>query len=38
MPSPCIVTDALEGDWIAEACAESLKEHRPGRIEEVRVT
>jgi myo-inositol 2-dehydrogenase/D-chiro-inositol 1-dehydrogenase len=36
-PSPCTVADALEADWIAEACARSLQEHRPVRIEEVRV-
>jgi myo-inositol 2-dehydrogenase/D-chiro-inositol 1-dehydrogenase len=37
-PSPCTVADGLEADWIAEACARSLIEHRPVRIEEVRVT
>jgi myo-inositol 2-dehydrogenase/D-chiro-inositol 1-dehydrogenase len=36
-PSPCTVADGLEADWIAEACARSVKEHRPVRIEEVRV-
>jgi myo-inositol 2-dehydrogenase/D-chiro-inositol 1-dehydrogenase len=36
-PSPCTVADALEADWIAEACARSLQERRPVRIEEVRV-
>jgi myo-inositol 2-dehydrogenase/D-chiro-inositol 1-dehydrogenase len=36
-PSPCTVADGLEADWIAEACAKSVKEHRPVRIEEVRV-
>jgi myo-inositol 2-dehydrogenase / D-chiro-inositol 1-dehydrogenase len=35
-PSPCTVADGLEADWIAEACARSVKEHRPVRIEEVR--
>jgi myo-inositol 2-dehydrogenase / D-chiro-inositol 1-dehydrogenase len=35
-PSPCTVADALEADWIAEACALSLREHRPVRIDEVR--
>lgn len=35
-PSPCTVADALEADWIAEACARSLREHRPVRIAEVR--
>jgi myo-inositol 2-dehydrogenase / D-chiro-inositol 1-dehydrogenase len=37
-PSPCTVADGLEADWIAEACTKSLKEHRPVRIEEVRVS
>jgi myo-inositol 2-dehydrogenase/D-chiro-inositol 1-dehydrogenase len=37
-PSPCTVADGLEADWIAEACARSQKEHRPVRIEEVRVS
>ena len=36
-PSPCTVADGLEADWIAEACDRSQKEHRPVRIEEVRV-
>src|SRR6266542_17429 len=35
-PSPCPVADALEADWIADACAVSVREHRPVRIEEVR--
>ena len=35
-PSPCTVADALEADWIAEACARSAREHRPVRIDEVR--
>jgi myo-inositol 2-dehydrogenase/D-chiro-inositol 1-dehydrogenase len=35
-PSPCTVADALEADRIAEACALSLREHRPVRMEEVR--
>jgi myo-inositol 2-dehydrogenase / D-chiro-inositol 1-dehydrogenase len=35
-PSPCTIADALETGWVAEACATSLKEHRPVRIEEVR--
>jgi myo-inositol 2-dehydrogenase/D-chiro-inositol 1-dehydrogenase len=34
--SPCAVADALEADWIAEACTLSLREHRAVRIEEVR--
>jgi myo-inositol 2-dehydrogenase/D-chiro-inositol 1-dehydrogenase len=36
-PSPCTVADGLEADWIAEACARSVAEHRPVRIEEVRI-
>ena len=36
-PSPCTVADGLEADWIAEACARSAAEHRPVRIEEVRI-
>ena len=32
-PSPCTVADGLEADWIAEACARSMR-HRPVRIEE----
>jgi phosphoglycerate dehydrogenase-like enzyme len=36
-PSPCTVADGLEADWIAEACARSQREHRPVRIEEVRI-
>ncbi|MGR3935982.1 Gfo/Idh/MocA family protein [Streptomyces sp. BRA346] len=34
--SPCTVADAIEASWIAEACALSLHEHRPVRLEEVR--
>ncbi|MGW2823928.1 Gfo/Idh/MocA family protein [Streptomyces sp. NPDC001443] len=37
-PSPCRIADALEAGWIAEACALSLREHRPVRIDEVRAT
>ena len=37
-PSPCTVVDGLAADWIAESCAKSLTEHRPVRIDEVRVT
>jgi myo-inositol 2-dehydrogenase/D-chiro-inositol 1-dehydrogenase len=37
-PSPCTVADGLEAELIAEACTKSLKEHRPVRIEEVRIT
>lgn len=32
----CTVADALEAQWIAEACTLSWKQHRPVRIEEVR--
>ncbi|GGS32266.1 Gfo/Idh/MocA family oxidoreductase [Streptomyces griseoviridis] len=35
-PSPCTVEDALEAGWIAEACALSLREHRPVAPAEVR--
>ncbi|PWK80682.1 myo-inositol 2-dehydrogenase/D-chiro-inositol 1-dehydrogenase [Lentzea atacamensis] len=35
-PSPCTMEDALEADWIAEACMRSVRERRPVRIEEVR--
>ncbi|MEU4235749.1 Gfo/Idh/MocA family oxidoreductase [Actinoplanes sp. NPDC026619] len=37
LPSPCTVADGLEADWIAEACTRSAAEHRPVRIDEVRV-
>jgi myo-inositol 2-dehydrogenase/D-chiro-inositol 1-dehydrogenase len=37
-PSPCTVADGLEADWIAEACTRSQREHRPVRIEEVRIS
>ncbi|UQU62661.1 Gfo/Idh/MocA family oxidoreductase [Couchioplanes caeruleus] len=36
-PSPCTVADGLEAGRIAEACVRSAAEHRPVRIEEVRV-
>jgi myo-inositol 2-dehydrogenase / D-chiro-inositol 1-dehydrogenase len=36
-PSPCTMDDALEADWIAEACALSAREHRPIRVDDVRV-
>jgi myo-inositol 2-dehydrogenase/D-chiro-inositol 1-dehydrogenase len=36
-PSPCTVADGLEADWIAEACAKSMTDRRPVRIEEVRI-
>lgn len=35
-PSPCTVADALEAEYVAEACNRSLREHRPVRTEEVR--
>lgn len=34
--SPCTVADAVEAQWIAEACTLSLREHRPVRMTEVR--
>ena len=34
--SPCTIADAVEVGWIAEACALSLREHRPVRMTEVR--
>ncbi|HET6190111.1 MAG TPA: Gfo/Idh/MocA family oxidoreductase [Trebonia sp.] len=34
--SPCPVADAVETGWVAEACALSLREHRPVRVAEVR--
>jgi myo-inositol 2-dehydrogenase/D-chiro-inositol 1-dehydrogenase len=30
------VADALEAEWIAEACTLSQREHRPVRIDEVK--
>ena len=36
--SPCTVLDAVETGWVAEACALSLREHRPVQIEEVRIS
>jgi myo-inositol 2-dehydrogenase / D-chiro-inositol 1-dehydrogenase len=35
--SPCTVLDAIETGWVAEACTLSLREHRPVRIDEVRI-
>lgn len=35
--SPCTVEDALEVAWIAEAATTSLREHRPVRVEEMRI-
>jgi myo-inositol 2-dehydrogenase / D-chiro-inositol 1-dehydrogenase len=37
LPSPCTVADGLEAGWIAEACVRSAAEHRPVRIDEVRI-
>lgn len=34
-PSPCTVADALQAEWVAEACGRSAREHRPVRLEEV---
>jgi myo-inositol 2-dehydrogenase / D-chiro-inositol 1-dehydrogenase len=36
-PSPCTLAEGLEADWIAEACTRSQREHRPVRLEEVRI-
>lgn len=33
--SPCTVADGLAASWVAEACARSLTEHRPVRLDEV---
>jgi myo-inositol 2-dehydrogenase/D-chiro-inositol 1-dehydrogenase len=35
--SPCTVLDAIETGWVAEACTLSLREHRPVRVDEVRI-
>lgn len=35
--SPCTMADALEATWIAEACMRSVEEHRPVRLDEVRI-
>jgi myo-inositol 2-dehydrogenase/D-chiro-inositol 1-dehydrogenase len=35
-PSPCTIGDALEAEWVAEACTRSFREHRPVRLDEVR--
>jgi myo-inositol 2-dehydrogenase/D-chiro-inositol 1-dehydrogenase len=37
-PSPCTIQDAVETGWVAEACTLSLREHRPVRIDEVRLS
>ncbi|NGO70864.1 Gfo/Idh/MocA family protein [Streptomyces boncukensis] len=34
--APCTVADAIEAGWVAEACALSLREHRPVALDEVR--
>ncbi|TKV60805.1 dehydrogenase [Nakamurella flava] len=36
-PSPCTVDDALAVTWMAEAATLSRREHRPVRIDEVRL-
>jgi myo-inositol 2-dehydrogenase / D-chiro-inositol 1-dehydrogenase len=36
-PSPCTVADAVESGWVAEAATVSLREHRPVRVDEVRI-
>jgi myo-inositol 2-dehydrogenase/D-chiro-inositol 1-dehydrogenase len=36
--SPCPITDAIETGWVAEACTLSLREHRPVKLEEVRIS
>jgi myo-inositol 2-dehydrogenase/D-chiro-inositol 1-dehydrogenase len=35
-PSPCTLADALEAEWIAEACTRSWREHRPVTLAEVK--
>lgn len=35
-PSPCTLADAIEAEWVAEACTMSHRERRPVRIDEVR--
>lgn len=35
-PSPCTLADALEAEWVAEACSRSLRERRPVALEEIR--
>ena len=34
--SPCTLADALESEWVAEACSVSRRKHRPVRVEDVR--
>lgn len=34
--SECTLADALEAEWVAEACLRSQREHRPVRIDEVK--
>lgn len=34
--SACPPADALEAEWVAEACTRSWREHRPVRIEDVK--
>jgi myo-inositol 2-dehydrogenase/D-chiro-inositol 1-dehydrogenase len=35
-PSACTIADALEAEWIAEACTRSWREHRPVTLAEVK--
>lgn len=35
-PSPCTLADALEAEWVAEACTRSLGEDRPVLLDEIR--
>jgi myo-inositol 2-dehydrogenase/D-chiro-inositol 1-dehydrogenase len=37
LPSPCTVDDAVAVTWIAEAATVSCREHRPVRIDEIRL-
>ncbi len=36
-PTPCTVTDGLEASWVAEAATRSWREHRPVRLDELRL-
>ncbi|MFM8858477.1 MAG: Gfo/Idh/MocA family oxidoreductase [Actinomycetota bacterium] len=35
VPSPCLLSDAMETTWVAEAATKSAREHRPVRVSEV---
>jgi myo-inositol 2-dehydrogenase/D-chiro-inositol 1-dehydrogenase len=37
LASPCTIQDAVETGWVAEACTLSLREHRPVRVDDVRL-